>query len=147
MKILSLSLESRKLIDGFVQSNNLGKENVYELFHAHTKKDIQKVLQDFKRIDAERIEKIWHYVRNKIWSCDEPNSTFDGSKCIFFEQLLRNKGVIFKKDYKFSKVINSYKLERVTEALEDVEIIIIIKLNNGEAVYMLDLSFYDEVFK
>ena len=140
----------REKLKKYVNADVISSSHLLKIMDAETYDDIITALGCFLEIDEEKSKRIWEYVINNVWigvkTDSEKSTCFDENECIFFRELLRNKGMLTR-DHCIKKIFKtSHISDRVTGNLEDLKIIDRIPLRNREIVYLLNLEFHHEVF-
>lgn len=151
VRVVGLKKQSKTLLDSYVTAGVLRKSQVYNLWKAETRDDIFKALSVFVTLDADKILKIWSFVIHNVWvgvyDKDDKDSVFNEYENIFFRELLNCKGLISKIRVLDSVLKTPHQTKVVVENLQEMGLVDVLSLNNGEVLYLLNLKFYDEVFR
>ncbi len=146
-----LRSESKALIKKYVDMGVLKKEQVYEVWESENYEQIMHALSNFLHIDGDKEQRIWMHVIQKVWvGCradDELATVFSEEECIFFRELLRNRGVLTREHCLKRLFKTPHISDKTAGNLIEMEIIDSFKLRNYNIVYVLNLKFYQEAMK
>ena len=148
MVLISLSRESKSLIDDYIKLGVLSTDNAYNLLRSESFDDILKELSTYLSIDSPFEDRAWRYIRytlrKGVRSRDDRLTCFSMDDEELMIRLLQNKGVISRRNaLEFFDTI--YHLDQAVDKLVEMEPIKEIKLTNREVIYMLELKFYQKV--
>lgn len=141
--------ETKELIDRYTKNGTLSYKQAYSLFKAENYEDIAQTLHAMLSISDDSECRIWMQVVHNVWigayNDEERSTVFNENENVFFRELLKNKGVLSRKKV-LSKILRTpYMTDKVATNLDDLGVIDVYKLQNGEVIYTLSMNFLSEV--
>ena len=146
-----LRKEGLGVIKKYADNGVLKSSQIMALWNADSHEEIISALSLLIELDNDKCSKIWLHVINNVWlgalDDDSRDTVFNQEENIFFKELLNNKGIITRSQAVNKVFKTPYICKEVVENLVDMKLIDCYQLRNWEVVYVLNLDFYQEVFR
>lgn len=152
MSVIDLSGDSKLAIKEYVAKGFLSKDKINVLWSSTTDRvDFLAALRLFVELSPEKIDVIWHYIRNDVWkgvlTRDDRLTIFNEYEAYFFDFLLKRGGLVSYSVSLSDVFPTPYVAKKTIDSLLGMGLIEKIVLTTNEVFYLLSLDFYHEVFR
>lgn len=141
----------KEIADYYVTNKSLTRDQAYDIAQSESAEELIEALQKYVKITDEDHPRIWMHIVNNIFvgvkTKDETRTVCNEYEIIFLKYLIRNSGVMMRQYVKREIMPNEYRVDETASNLASMKLINTFRLNNYEAVYVLNMDFYREVMK
>jgi hypothetical protein len=144
----TLSKDAKIKIKRNIEEGLIPKKLMPKIITSESNDDLIQALCQMYDLNTEQKKRIWFHIINNVWNKDDISTCFNECECIFFKELINNKGFLKKSDcFKISVLETDFKISRTAKSLSEFGIIDIYVLSSKEVVYILSFSYFNEVFE